>query len=255
MKYLYNIGCSFSIGNGIGEELGYSVSSDPRKKADWPAIKELEAKSRYSAVLSEKLGLKEINEANGGGSNQRIFRKTWNWIAKNPKLLSETLFVIQWTFPLRAEYYRDKVNHLKSKWNHLEYKTIVEDRMHMWYDEPEVVERWKERGLFKSGLDLDPLSEKSASNQTLRYVLSLQSFFKEHKVNFIFFEGADTAIEGTVDLLSDLGKLIDFNHWILESFVSFSGKELTPNGHPNQKMQILWAEKLEKFIKDKNWLS
>ncbi len=225
MKYLYNIGCSFSEGNGIGEDRGLLNC----KRPNWDEIHALEAKLRYSALLSKKLGLKEINQANGGGSNQRIFRKTWNWIAENPKLLSETLFVIQWSYPLRSEYYgRSRKGGRK------------------WYN-------MDNAGLIKRGFKVpDP---ETSSDISLRYILSLQSFFKEHKVNFIFFEGDDTCIEGTIDLLSDLGKLIDLNHWILESFVSFSGKELTLNGHPNEQMQIVWASKLEKFIKDKNWLS
>jgi|TARA_Y100000310_G_scaffold68940_1_gene64261 hypothetical protein len=247
MKYLYNIGCSFSEGNGIAEDQGISEAVLARK---------IESEARYSAVMAKKLGLIEINEANGGGSNQRIFRKVWNWIAKNPELLFETIFVIQWSYPLRAEYYKDPY-HRKSqpKWHYLEYKAVVEDRMKMWREEPELIERWEHENRFKSGLDFEPLSPNSASNVTLRYILSLQSFFKENDVKFIFFEGDDTEEGGHINFTSNLGKLVDTNHWILESFVGYSGKELTLNNHPNKKMQILWAEKLEKFIKDKNWLS
>ena len=57
MKYLYNIGCSFSEGNGIAEARGGDFfNQGPTDKG-----KELEAKSRYSAVLSKKLGLEEIS--------------------------------------------------------------------------------------------------------------------------------------------------------------------------------------------------
>ena len=68
MKYLYNIGCSFSEGNGIAEDQGITESSLRRK---------IESEARYSAVIAKKLGLIEINEAEGGGSNKRIFRKIW----------------------------------------------------------------------------------------------------------------------------------------------------------------------------------
>ena len=44
--------------------------------------------------------------------------------------------------------------------------------------------------------------------------------------------------------------MVDTNNCILESFVGYSGKELTPNKHPNKKMQIEWAKKLGEFIKD-----
>ena len=53
VKYVYSIGCSYSGGSGL-ENL---------------------EKDRFSNLLSERLGAEEINEALGGGSNQRIFRK------------------------------------------------------------------------------------------------------------------------------------------------------------------------------------
>lgn len=229
MKYLYNIGCSFSEGNGIAEEMG----GDFFNQAPTVKGKELEVKSRYSAVLSKKLGLEEINEAQGGGSNQRIFRKTWNWISKNKDKLDETFFVIQWSYPSRAEYYweefpiRDGAR-VKQKWFHVEYQKLMKDGML-----PDVDTSYK---------------------ITFRYILSLQSFFKQNNIKFIFFEGDDSTDEGSLKFNNYLGKLVDLDYWILESFVRYSGKELTPNGHPNKKMQIEWAEKIIEFIDEKKWL-
>jgi hypothetical protein len=252
MKYLYNIGCSFSEGNGIGEDRGMLNCKSP----NWDEIRALEAKLRYSAVLSEKLGLKEINEAGGGGSNQRIFRKTWNWIAENLELLSETIFVIQWTYPSRSEYWKKTTDtpstpRAAGTWHHQDLQLEMEQRLKMFREEPEVAKKWDEKGLWPQPSWPSP---NSASNVTLRYILSLQSFFKQNNIKFIFFEGDDLS-GANVNFTSNLGKLVDLDYWILESFVRYSGKELTLNNHPNKKMQILWSEKLEKFIKDKNWLS
>jgi len=229
MKYLYNIGCSFSEGNGIAEDQGISESVLRRK---------IESEARYSAVMAKKLGLEEINEAQGGGSNQRIFRKTWNWISKNKDKLDETFFVIQWSYPSRAEYYwegfpiRDGV---KRKWFHVEYEKLMKDGM---------------------------LPDVSTSYKiTLRYILSLQSFFKQNNIKFIFFEGDDLSVGGGLKFNTYLGRLVDLSYWISDwnsylplSFVRYSGKELTPNGHPNEKMQIEWAGKIIKFIHEKKWL-
>ena len=230
MKYLYNIGCSFSEGNGLSEDEGLTEGKQPSVEGI-----EFEKTFRYSALLAKKLHLQEINEATGGGSNQRIFRKVWDWISTNTDKLSETLFIIQWTFPIRAEYFRkiqrgDNTGYPKRKWYHV---------------------RWA----YQLWENFDAPDRTSSSNQTIRMILSLQSFFKENGIKFIFFEGDDTHNEGSINYTSDLGKLIDLNYWILESFVGYSGKELTLNGHPNKKMQIEWTNKLEKLIKDKNWLS
>ena len=45
------------------------------------------------------------------------------------------------------------------------------------------------------------------------------------------------------------------DYFIEEDFLTFSGRELVLNGHPNVKSQIKWAEKIEKIIREKNWLS
>jgi hypothetical protein len=251
MKYLYNIGCSFSEGNGIAEDLGIDTSSAEGV--------ELETKSRYSAVLSKKLGLIEINEAEGGGSNQRIFRKTWNWIAENPKLLSETIFVIQWSYPRRSEFYYSSTK--KKWWWHTSYREVLEIK-NLYFSDPK-------KGIHKLVLDMLNISKTHpnydsvgfipnstiTSKTTLRYVLSLQSFFKENNCKYLFFEGDRNMPEGCINWTSNLANLVDKDYFIEEDFLTFSGRELVLNGHPNVKSQRKWAEKLEKFIKDKNWLN
>ena len=74
VKYVYSIGCSYSGGVGLED-----------------------SKDKFSTLLSERLGAEEVNEAMGGGSNQRIFRKVIDWVILNPDKLKHTLFLIQWT--------------------------------------------------------------------------------------------------------------------------------------------------------------
>jgi len=245
MKYLYNIGCSFSEGNGLAEDEGLTEGKQPSLEGV-----EFERTFRYSALLAKNLGLEEINEAQGGGSNQRIFRKVWNWISTNPDKLSETIFVIQWTYPLRSEYWKKTTDtpispRAANMWHHQDLQLEMEQRLEMFREEPEIAKKWDEKGLWPQPSWPSP---NSASNVTLRYILSLQSFFKQNNIKFIFFEGDDVHSEGNINFTSNLGKLVDTNHWILESFVGYSGKELTPNNHPNKKMQIEWAKKLGEFI-------
>ncbi len=106
------------------------------------------------------------------------------------------------------------------------------------------------------------LPDVSTSNKiTFRYILSLQSFFKQNNIKFIFFEGDDLSVNSGLKFNTHLGRLVDLNYWISDwnsylplSFVRYSGKELTPNKHPNEKMQIEWAEKLIEFMHEKKWL-
>ena len=80
VKYVYAIGCSYTGGTGLENY-----------------------KDRFSYLLSQRLEAEEINEAMGGGSNQRIFRKVIDWVSVNPKKIKETLFLVQWTYAGRNE--------------------------------------------------------------------------------------------------------------------------------------------------------
>jgi len=304
MKYLYNIGCSFSEGNGIAEDLGIDPVSEEGR--------ELEAKSRYSAVLAKKLNLIEINEAQGGGSNQRIFRKTWEWIADNFDKVNETLFVIQWTYPLRSEFYYKDVSSTKDKsenshrgWWPVHAKGIIEtltDEDFKKYHKIINIKAGDDRqvGLMKDGDDIwyyengkareinefkvpsllsfisnssvrlkntDTLTDlkyhllgfipsvEEVCKIMLRYVVSLQSFFKLNNIKYIFFEGDRTNIEYfmVIENIIENNKIIDRDYFLEEDFVGFSGDNLTLNNHPNEQMQIVWAEKLIEFAREKEW--
>ena len=79
IKYLYSNGCSYTEGYGL---------DNPEKE-------------RYSKFLANKFTAEDINQSAGGGSNQRIFRTTYNWISQNQDKLKDTLFVIQLSECLR----------------------------------------------------------------------------------------------------------------------------------------------------------
>ena len=81
IKYVYSNGCSFAEGCGL---------DNPKKE-------------RYSKLIADKFGAEDINQSSGGGSNQRIFRTTFEWISENQDKLKNTLFVIQLTYPIRNE--------------------------------------------------------------------------------------------------------------------------------------------------------
>jgi len=61
-------------------------------------------------VLSEKLNCEEINLSTSGGSNQRIFRTTFDWIQKNKEKVKDTLFVIGLSGPARVDLYSKHEN-------------------------------------------------------------------------------------------------------------------------------------------------
>ena len=246
MKYLYNIGCSFSEGNGIAEDKGITESR-LRKK--------IESETRYSAVMAKNLGLIEINEAMGGGSNQRTFRKTWEWISENSDKVNDTLFVIQWTYPLRSEFYYKAVDQIESlpdpqvEWWPVKFREVINKMtkedvplIHLKNVDTLIDLKYNIMGFIPS--------RRVVCKEMLRYMVSLQSFFKLNNIKHIFFEGENIPNLGIPRWL----KLVDWDYFIKEDFVGFSGDNLTFNGHPNEQMQIVWAEKLIEFMYGKEWL-
>jgi hypothetical protein len=100
---LYTNGCSWTAGGGLDDLFIYphnnELDEDKRLSLLWPKH------------LGDLLGAKEVyNLSNGCGSNQRIVRKTYNWLLnKTKEELKETVAVIQFTEWSRFEIYDPKV--------------------------------------------------------------------------------------------------------------------------------------------------
>lgn len=90
---LFANGCSWTWGGGLE---GWFENHEERLKLLWPHH------------LGNKIGAdKVINLAEGCGSNQRIVRTTFDWLASQSKEdLENTIAIIQFTEPSRYEYYQ-----------------------------------------------------------------------------------------------------------------------------------------------------
>ena len=61
--------------------------------------------NRYSRKLADKLNCEEINIATGGGSNDRLFRRLFNWIENNEEKVKDSVFVVGLTHWARKDLY------------------------------------------------------------------------------------------------------------------------------------------------------
>lgn len=90
MKTLLTNGCSWTWGGGFDD-----LSNKDRLETVWPH--HLMNLLQYS---------NNVNLSEGGGSNQRIFRTTLDWILQQDReTLDNTVAVIQWSELSRYEYY------------------------------------------------------------------------------------------------------------------------------------------------------
>ena len=70
-------------------------------------LEEEELNFRYSKIFADGVGAQDINLAEGGGSNDRAFRKIYEWIQENPKKVKHSLFLIGFTSLHRQDLYFD----------------------------------------------------------------------------------------------------------------------------------------------------
>lgn len=119
MKLLTN-GCSFTWGGGLDQE-PFCLSDKERQAVVWPH------------KLGELLGADVSNLAVGCGSNQRIFRTTFEWLLVN-ELTEDDIVIVQFTEPSRYEYAktdidpREYANALPEKWDKAARDACILDR-------------------------------------------------------------------------------------------------------------------------------
>ena len=224
IKHIYTNGCSYTAGHGLENEI----------------------EERYSKFLADKFGAEDINQSEGGGSNQRIFRTTLDWISENQDKLKDTVFVIQLTYPVRNEIWckRSWENDFGniSNWHGAQFG-------HDGYTAWEAHER-------DTSIDKDEINfnytpdNKTSSEITWRYVISLQSFSKINNIKYIFFEG-DINEHGFLDKTCKIAELVNFDCFYQEPFLGSARNRVTECNHPNAEVQIEWADKLYSFYKEK----
>jgi len=207
MKYLYVNGDSYADGlddNNFG----------------------IRFKNRWSTILSKKLDLKEINQSESGGSNDRITRTTLEWFDNNRDKWDEVFVAIGWTFSFRKEIY-DSVN-----------------------------DRWEQDQKTKDKEIEYIYNEKLYSLNMRNHILLLQYFFKSNNIKYHFHIAFG---ENPSNYTSDT--LVDESHFLDISFMDFirsldntffdgriirwDGSEMSGfNRHPTENEHILWAKKL-----------
>jgi len=237
VKYVYTNGCSYSDGTGLKN----TIVEDG--KVTYP--------DRYSRFLSKKFNAVDVNEARGGESNQRIWRKTLEWIANNQDKLDETVFVIQLTYPVRNEIW------YKTPQNNGE---LSEEDKHWWgaqhghdgYTAWDTSQRDTSVDRDEINFDFVP-DNKTSSEISWKYVIGLQSYFESNNIKYIFFEG-DINEHGFLDKTCKIAELVNFDYFYDEGFLQSATSEwrqmLTPCNHPNEEIQVEWADKLYNFINE-----
>ena len=217
LKYLYANGDSWMAGDGV-EEKGYKIQGT----------------KRCSKLLSDKLGLIEINESTSGGSNDRMVRRTIRWFDNNTDKWDEVLVVLGFTTPHRMEYWDPDEKWVG--WAHSSLNLIVSKPDKKWWE--------KYVTLF--------LHDVNVNYNLKNQILLLTSFFDSNNIKHLMFFSWGTLIEEFKDF-----KTINTKYFLPEGFQDFIGEELgrkkafTKCDHASVEGHKIWTEKLCKELKDR----
>jgi len=193
MKYLYVNGCSMSDGSCLIPYSDERIEKfDFINDTNW----DIGFSERWSKLLSDKLGLEEINEARHGGSNDRIVRITIEWCNNNQDKINDTLFVIGWTAFNRFEFWDNFLNRFVQVSNGEPAHNDRDDKRLQEY----VTQYWKERH-----------NDSETKDEFLRKIILLQSFFKSNNLSYLFLD----AIGSQLDIIRKhkYNTFIDKKYW------------------------------------------
>jgi len=177
-KNIYINGCSITYGDGL------DVKEYDQNNHEWWE-KRGKPIGNYSEILSKEYQVPVIDESRLGGSNDRILRKTIDFIL-NSEDLSDTLFLIQWTYPLRYERL------ISGKW----YQVILDEK-HFVNNNPDDIKQAIHYAKLAGVLfeDDDGLLDEDMMIQMylkkIRCIILLQSIFEKYGIKYLMYNGHD----------------------------------------------------------------
>jgi len=218
LKYLYANGDSWMAGDGV-EEKGYKVQGT----------------KRCSKLLSDKLGLIEINESTSGGSNDRMVRRTIEWFDNNTDKWDEVLVILGFIEPIRMEYWDPD-----EKWvgwtAHSFNEFIVSEPDKKWWE--------KYVTLF--------LHDVNVNYNLKNQILLLTSFFDSNNIKYLMFFSWSVHLKNYKDF-----KTINKKYFIFERFKEYiinkigRKKAISKCDHASVDGHKIWTEKLYEELVDR----
>jgi hypothetical protein len=231
LKYLYVNGESWTAGDGVEKE------------------------ERWSTLLSDKLGLIEINESKGGDGNDRMVRTTIEWFDNNPDKWDKALVVLGFISGNRPEYWSTEKKRWYSIWQAILSKKPDHSENKEWWERYVVC--------FLNRVQLN----YNLKNQ----ILLLTSFFDSNNIKYLMFFSWGSPFKFKNDLVRPRLREDDlmwedcktfnkkwfmkgsFNQYIINKIGKISA--FIPNdGHPTPDGHKIWTEKLYKELKGRKVL-
>jgi len=214
---------------------GSAVMSDNegyRLKYSWPG------------QLAKLLNCNDFdNDAFPGGSNERILRTTIDWVLYNKDRYPDLLVVVGWTYHSRFELWIEK------------------DKCYKQYNPNfgHVTDMNKDEKLFIESYWKYCYNDYERISNFLHCVITLQTFLKYHKIDFLFFNAIQdlNGLNGyDLSIFDHLLNEIDRDRYFLlenGTFNSWDEEKKYPRGprfHPLAEGHAAWAKVLYEYINE-----
>jgi hypothetical protein len=202
----------------------------------------LEAKGSWATYLSEMMGLKLHNRAQGGAGNSYISTSIIGYLTTNPELISNSIVVVAWS----------EITRMLGTFLHKnDYHEIITIRPQDFIHDGQKGD-WKSRGIdsyhgyvMEHRDILSPLFStwNYAVYETYVAMLNLKNFLELHKIPYLFF-----------DAIADSKVVIDNDKIILKNtHVDIHLNE--PIIRSSHMSCILNQEVIDKIFNDERWIS
>lgn len=250
---LYANGCSWTAGNGIEHDpLFQKVPVDNLSRA-WTQLS-------WPAHLSSLIGADTyINDAMGGGSNQRIVRTTCDFIRTWARTKDSNLVVvIGWTSCERREIYakyHDCAGYISlNPWQ--KFSDQIKNSAKTW--SKYLIKELTHYHWLHSRYLMDP---QDSTGQFLREVWLLSNMLDNLGIKYLFFSSIsgfgfpgtgiimDDAMAATVDHMSHPRFMGMDKDYTMSRFCYDQGHALSPCHHPMISAHKAWAEHLDQAYK------
>lgn len=242
MLKLFANGCSFTWGGHIFPKVSDSNGriydenhpgeiNKQRLEITWPG--QLSAEADFEDFFNYSMGC---------GSNSRIVRKTLDFFT--PKILanedlSDWFVVIQWTEPMRFEFFDD----ISKSWALCKFDTVLfENRREATKHEQDTI---------KSRILLE--NDETWGKQTFEHINCLGNFFKMHGIKYMFTSMSRTLLIGLSDQeISYCNSNFNwYNNDISLCSIEDMNVERCQGGlHPSENGHSQVAKKFAKFYKE-----
>ena len=171
MKLVAN-GCSHTHGSELYLEKKSIKSKvlDSRQQRKWNLA------HCFSSTISKNLNLQYENLSTPGGSNDKIFRTTIDYVNNNN--CSDVFFLIGWTGSCRMEIHNEKTD----EWYNFSIGMGFEDGVYRMESD------------FKDFYDsyiLYLTSNKQGRRKRLHYIQTLQTFLESKNIKYLFFNAVE----------------------------------------------------------------